>query len=395
MKVLHLFANYKWTGPADPAIRCARTLRDRGHDVQFAQAGWTLPEAEHRIAKELWRQRMPVRTGLDLRKHFHLRSWLRDASRLRGWLEQGEPFDALHCHLLADHLIAARALKRLPADRRPLLLRSLYEHEAPKRRWRERLAFAATDGVVVPTPQCAAQLGERFPRFRDGSERVLLQDPPAQLGRSRLQGDLRAKLGAGPEHFLIGITARIQPHRRFELLWNVVARLAHQRPHVRLVLLGRGNAQDTARLVHEPIRALGIEEQVLLPGYLYEPEYSLALRGLDAFLFLVPGSDGTCRAVREVMALGVPVVATPRGILPDLLGPALSVDPDAPCGMICEESADEMAAALAQLVDDPELAQRLGAAARARAEGPMHPLRAAARLEHFIRCLGAARADRG
>ena len=160
------------------------------------------------------------------------------------------------------------------------------------------------------------------------------------------------------------------------------------------MLLGRGNAQDTARLVHEPIRALGIEAQVLLPGYLYEPEYSLALRGLDAFLFLVPGSDGTCRAVREVMALGVPVVATPRGILPDLLGPAPSVDPDAPCGMVSEESVDEMAAALAQLVDDPELARRLGSAARARAEGPMHPLRAAARLEDFIRSLGAARAVR-
>ena len=32
-RILHLFANYKWTGPADPAIRAAARLRDLGLDV--------------------------------------------------------------------------------------------------------------------------------------------------------------------------------------------------------------------------------------------------------------------------------------------------------------------------------------------------------------------------
>ena len=27
LRILHLFANYKWTGPADPAIRAAARLR--------------------------------------------------------------------------------------------------------------------------------------------------------------------------------------------------------------------------------------------------------------------------------------------------------------------------------------------------------------------------------
>ena len=37
-RVLHLFANYKWTGPADPAIRAAARLRGLGLDVSFTQA---------------------------------------------------------------------------------------------------------------------------------------------------------------------------------------------------------------------------------------------------------------------------------------------------------------------------------------------------------------------
>ena len=82
-RVLHLFANFKWTGPADPAIRTAAALRERGVDAVFAQAEWTLPDAEHRMRTELARQRMPVIGGLELRKHFHPPSVLRDAKALR------------------------------------------------------------------------------------------------------------------------------------------------------------------------------------------------------------------------------------------------------------------------------------------------------------------------
>jgi hypothetical protein len=36
VKVLHLFANWKWTGPAEPAVNLAAALRDRGVSVEFA-----------------------------------------------------------------------------------------------------------------------------------------------------------------------------------------------------------------------------------------------------------------------------------------------------------------------------------------------------------------------
>ena len=36
MRVLHLFANWKWTGPAEPALNLAAALRGRKHDVHFA-----------------------------------------------------------------------------------------------------------------------------------------------------------------------------------------------------------------------------------------------------------------------------------------------------------------------------------------------------------------------
>ncbi|MHC5063640.1 MAG: glycosyltransferase family 4 protein [Planctomycetota bacterium] len=373
MQILHLFANYKWTGPADPAIRCAQNLRLLGEDVRFSQVCWTLPGAEHRMAKELWQARMPVIGDLELRKHFNPLSHLRDAASLRRRIDAGE-VDLLHSHQLSDQLVAAWARRRSAG--RPLLLRSLYEPEAPAADWRHRFAMGRTDGLVVPLEKVAQQMveGFAFPR-----ERILVQEPPTDPARARMQGDLRAKLGLDPKDLVIGITARIQPHRRFEMLWECARQVIESCPRARFVLLGRGNEEDTRRLVQEPIGALGIEDKVTLPGYLLEPEYSLALRSLDLFLFLVPGSDGTCRAVREAMLLGLPVVATNLGILPDLVaGEGMPAG-----GLVCSPQAEELAAAILRLSEDESLRSELGRAAAARAREGMDPGRAARELLDF------------
>jgi len=386
-RVLHLFANYKWTGPADPALRCAAELRALGEDVVFAQAGWTLPRAEHRMAMELARSRLPVAAGLELRKHFGLFSVRRDEMEIeRRVVRHG--VDVLHSHLPADHLVAALAVRRArKRGGRVSLVRSLYDAEAPRRTWRTALAFRYTDAVIAPTRAVAEAVHARFDL---PEERVLYLEPPTSLGRAGLAGDLRERLGIRPGEVAIGITARIQPHRRFDLLWEVARHVASRRPEARFVLLGRGNARDTRVLVQEPIRALGLERSVVLPGYLYEPEYSLALRGLDLFLFLVPGSDGTCRAVREALALGVPVVTTRRGMLPEILAPMPDEGIGDPCGIAADETADALGGALLELIEDRPRRERLGGAGLAKASGPMHPVRHAAAVAALYRELVGA-----
>lgn len=378
-RILHLFANYKWTGPADPAIRAAADLRRLGLDVVFARAGWTLPGAEHRMDMELARAHMPVVGGLSLPKHFRPWLLLRDRRTLAERLVRGD-FDILHAHQPADHLVAALALARARkvSARRPVLVRTLYDPDAPARSWRTRQAFAGTDGVLAPSSAVARAVVERFGL---SAARVLVQEPTTPLTRSAPAGDLRARFGASPEHVLVGITARIQPHRRFDLLWETAAAVVKIAPQTRFVLLGRGNAADTVALVQAPLERLGLRDHVLLPGYLYEPEYTQALRSLDVFLFLVPGSDGTCRAVREAMAMGLPVVATPRGMLPQILAPV--ADSGAPPGIVAREEPDALAAAVLSLIEDRGRRRAMGSAARVRVEREMDPARAARRLREF------------
>jgi glycosyltransferase involved in cell wall biosynthesis len=378
VRVLHLFANYKWTGPADPAIRTAARLRQQGLDLAFAQAAWMHRGGEHRVAEELQRWRVPAVTGLELKKHFHAVSLIRDVRALRGLLLR-DGYGVVHCHQAADHLIAALAVCSMAQP--PVLVRTFYEPDPGALTSRERWCLRRTAGAVVPGPAWAATLG-------DHRAAVLVQEPVTEP-RETKGPDLRAAWGLGSEHLLVGITARIQPHRRFGLLWQTAARVIARLPQARFVLLGRGNERDTEEQVRAPLRALGLADRVVLPGYLREPEYSAALRSFDAFLFLVPGSDGTCRAVREAMAAGLPVVATARGILPELVRARRG---EATPGAICDETPESLGDALVTLLGDRERRMAAGEAARERARADMDPVAAARALAAFYTWLLAGRA---
>ncbi|MBX3462307.1 MAG: glycosyltransferase family 4 protein [Planctomycetes bacterium] len=368
-RVLHLFANHKWTGPADPAIRAAARLRALGLDVVFAQAGFVHRGGDHRVAEELWRWRLPVVAGLELRKHFHVASLQRDVRTLRAIVRR-DRFGILHCHQPADHLLAVLACRRLAP--RPLVVRSLYEPGPPPRGWRERYAFRRTAAVLAPT---AAACDGVVRAFGLPADRVLRQEPVTEP-RDRHGPDLRARWGVQVGELLVGITARIQPHRRFDLLWDVARRVVDAVPAARFVLLGRGNEADTQELVTGPVAAAGLGRHVILPGYQKGPDYDAALRSLDLFLFLVPGSDGTCRAVCDAMAYGLPVVATRRGILPELLA---ARRPGEEPGVACDEDAAALAAAIVRWLEDAPARRRAGEAARRRAVLDMDPQRAAER----------------
>lgn len=382
-RILHLFANYKWTGPADPAIRAAARLRALGLDVVFAQGVVTHRGGEHRVAEELARAGVPVVAGLELRKHFRLGSLLRDVRALRRLIVR-DRFDVLHCHQPADHLIAALATRGLA--HKPVIVRSLYDPEAPAGGLRARAAFRVTGGAIAPTRAAADGVVRRFGL---PPARVLWQEPVTEP-RAVVGPDLRAAWGLDASHRVVGITARVQPHRRFDLLWATARLVVDAMPNARFVLLGKGLPAHLDEHVHAPVRALGLQGAVVVPGYQRGPDYEKALRSLDAFLFLVPGSDGTCRAVCDAMAFGRPVVSTRAGILPDLLAPRRA---DETPGHACEDTPAALGAALLAYLRDDALRARDGAAALRRARLDMDPARAAQRTADLYQDLLTARGE--
>jgi glycosyltransferase involved in cell wall biosynthesis len=353
LRVLHLFSNYKWTGPAEPAHALAAGLRDRGVGIVFRSSGYTKGNARNHVAERAAERGLRSVTDLDLSKHRKPWRDLRDARRLRSLLA-GERFDLVHCHLPNDTRIALSALRGAPLP----LLRSVYETEPERIRGFDLRALARLRRVFVFSRGVERALLERgIPR-----ERIVALEGTVDLERFRpgVAAARRRALGFAAEDFVAGIVARVQPQRRFDLLLDAAERAAHDCPRFRLVVIGRGSKLEaTAR---EPARKRGLLDRVVFfPGYFEGADYVDVLRSLDVKLFLVPGTDGTARAVREALACGLPVLTTRRGILPELVR-------DGVTGRVLDETPEGFAQALVGLAREPEARRRMAEAARKDAE---------------------------
>ncbi len=141
-------------------------------------------------------------------------------------------------------------------------------------------------------------------------------------------------------------------------LLEAVAKLRTERD-VELVVVGRARAGgQTAAAVER----LGLEGAVRFAGGLPEPELVRLLGSASAAV--VPSLyEGFSLPAVEALACATPLVVTTAGALPEVVGPdgacALHVPPGDP---------EALAAALARLLDDPQLAARLGTAGRARVQ---------------------------
>ncbi|MBN2022199.1 MAG: glycosyltransferase family 4 protein [Pirellulales bacterium] len=148
---------------------------------------------------------------------------------------------------------------------------------------------------------------------------------------------------------------RLDTLARLDVLLTAFGAVARRRPAARLWLAGDGPARAALaqRLRDDPsggnVAALGVFDSI-----------DLLLDAADAFVLPSPDADLPL-ALLEAMAAGVPVAAC------DAPGNREAMR-DGRHGLLFPPGgADALAAAIERLLDQPDLAQRLGAAARARA----------------------------
>ena len=375
MKLLHLFSNYKLTGPAEPAIRLAAHLGRRGHDVLFAHQ--PLPRAHPGLIDEAAHANgLTTLTHFNLHKHFTPLAIWQDRSALAKLIDEHR-FDVIHCHMINDHLTAALAVAK--ASHKPKVVRTNHDAVPMTRGMRERFLFPKRTDALIEVSETACS--KDVSAFRMPPERVFVIDTAIELGRfdpGRELPDMRAAWGLTPDHFVAGIAARIQRHRRFDVLLDAAAIVREQIPNFRLAIIGRGTHKQNVAV--SPAHERGLDDVVIFPGYLRGDDYAAGLRALDAKVFLMPGTDGSCRAAREAMALGRPVIAARRGMLPELVT-------DGADGLVIDDSPENLAAAMIRLAREPEACGRMGDAARRTALERFDPARQAERVEYVYRSL--------
>ncbi len=349
MRVLHLFSNSKWTGPAEPALRLCLTLRERGVTVDFACAP-KRANRENMIVDTARAHGLEPLSGFHLSKHRNpLLNWL-DCCALKRYLRD-TAYDLVHCHLDNDHEIALCATRHDG----PPVVRSLYTGDGmPATRRHRRLALGS-EALIEPS-EMAAQADQAL--FGLSPDRCFVIANAVDVERfnpRRTLPDSRKKLGIPSNAFVLGIVARMQPHRHYDDLFDAFARFVRVAPESRLVVIGRGSRQE--QVAFAPIRRLKLDSHVLFTGYITNDEYVATLAALDIGVFLQPGTDGACRAVRELMAMGKPTIVADRGMLREIVTHGHN-------GIVTDGSPEALCRAMEMLYNDVESRRQYAANAQ-------------------------------
>jgi glycosyltransferase involved in cell wall biosynthesis len=284
-----------------------------------------------------------------------MRDNLHDFIHLPRFLER-EAFEIVNVHHTHDHIIGGLAVRRSSIG--AVIIRTDHKREPWTLTWGHRLLLRRfTDGLITFSE---ASRRAYYDHFSFPRERMGKISPALDLGiidGRRPYRDMRSEFGIDQGDPVVGIVARFQKYRRTEVLLKAVKLLTGEVPNIKALLVGRSSQMEES--VIRPMEQLGLREHVILAGYRRE-DYFDTVASMDIFVFLMAGSDGTGRALREAMALGKPVVVARRGVLPETVEGGVS-------GIVVEDTPEHLAGALARLIRDRDMRVRMGQAAREKA----------------------------
>jgi glycosyltransferase involved in cell wall biosynthesis len=172
------------------------------------------------------------------------------------------------------------------------------------------------------------------------------------LDASDLRGDLRLE---GKR--VLAFTGRLVPHKGVDVILQALTRLPAD---VVLVVIGSG--PGLAGLV-SLARRLRVSDRVRFCASVTDDDLPRYLSLADVFVFPSQNRlEGFGLVVAEAMAVGLPVVTANMPGVREVIEPGQE-------GLLAEPLlADDLAAKIRVLIDDPALAQRMGAAGRRRVE---------------------------
>jgi glycosyltransferase involved in cell wall biosynthesis len=193
-----------------------------------------------------------------------------------------------------------------------------------------------------------------------GAEKVCLISNGIPLGETitpRERAAARSRFGIPADALVLTQVANLHIYKGHADLLNAVAVIRDKLPDQwRLLLPGRNGGEQEALLAQ--IARLGLADHVILPGEWPGSREPYAASDIG---ILASHTEGFSNSLIEGMAIGLSMVATRVGGNIDALD-------DGENGFLVEAgSADELASAILTLSEMPDLRQRLGMAARAKA----------------------------
>ena len=290
--------------------------------------------------------------------------WPLDELTRVGRLARDHGVDVLHTHMSRAHTfgVLLRAMTRIPsvatAHNRYVQLHWMFNDR------------------VIGVSETTTQFHRRFNLVRrrcsETIHNFIDSAPFSDVGPAD-RADVRAELGVGDDHVLLGAVGNIIARKGLIHLVRALPRVLDAVPQTRLAVIGAiKDGPEYSERVKAEAEQLGVASAIDWVGH--RSDVPRLLAGLD--VFVLPSLEECFPlSILEAMASSCPVVATSVGGIPE------AVDDGRTGALVPPGDPDALADALLPLVKDAELRRRWGQAGRQRVSSHFSAESQAARVE--------------
>jgi glycosyltransferase involved in cell wall biosynthesis len=234
-----------------------------------------------------------------------------------------------------------------------LIFRFYPETHNPPNRWFLTLMmprFLKAADVVIAISQCTSRDAVRLYGLDEAKTRVIYAGvSPGFHARAPEAISLVRQKYSLPENFILFV-GTIEPRKNLTTLLEAYRALKNEGTGCKLVIVGRKGWLYEG--FFRKLRELGLEDEVIFPGFVPDEDLSAFYTAAD--LFVYPSLyEGFGLPVVEAMACGAPVITSNTSSLPEVAGEAaLLVEPT---------SVEELVAAVRRLLNDKGLQVEMAA----------------------------------
>ncbi|MEP0869910.1 glycosyltransferase [Trichocoleus desertorum AS-A10] len=359
MKVLHVIPSVApiQGGPSYAILAMVKALRSQGVEVEIATTNDNGPKLlQVPLNQQIEYQGVPI--WFFSRFALPMKEFIFSAALTRGLWQNMQNYDLVHTHYLFSYAsTCAGAIAR--HQKIPYIVRTigqlspwaLAQSRTKKRLYTqliEQRNLQQASAIHCTAPGEAEDV-RKFGIYTPAITIPLGVDIPVPCPEARKV--LGEKYGIAADIPVILFLSRLHYKKRPDLLLQSLSSLAKEGHSFHLCLAGAGEP-DYLNYLQTLITSLDLTAQTSLTGFAADRDKEILLQGSD--IFVLPSfSENFGVAVAEAMAAGLPVVITPGiQIAPDIAS--------AQAGLVVEGEVDALAAAIAQLLNSPELRQQLG-----------------------------------
>ena len=258
--------------------------------------------------------------------------------------------EVVHAHDPHAVTMAALGLSFGAPQPRPALIASrrvdfhLQSHAFSQWKYRQVDGFIAASGAIKDILIHDRVPAGRIAVVHDGIDVEKIQNRPAV--------DLHSEYWLPHGVPVIVNVGALVGHKGQRFLVDAMPQVLREVPEAHLIVFGEGELRAA---LERQVKALSLNRRVLLPGF-REDVLSL-MKSADLFV-MSSVTEGLGSAVLDAMAMGLPVVGTTAGGIPEAVVPGVTGE------LVPPSDAKALSAAIVKLLRSPDLRRSYGAAGR-------------------------------